>query len=198
MIYKALSEIQRELFVPKGQKNDFGKYNYRSCEDILKAVKPICEQHGCVLTMTNSLENIGARVYVKATAILIELETGERIESIAHAREEEEKKGMDGSQITGAASSYARKYALAGMFCIDNEKDSDATNTHGKDEQNDKPKLEELKATRRQVEALSKIYTGTNLEKLLKANNIEEISELSFDKASVLLSQIEKKKGESK
>ena len=128
MIYQKLSEIQKKLFVPKGQKNNFGGYNYRSCEDIFKAVKPICEECGCVLTVSNDMEQIGDRNYVKAIVILVELETGEKIESTAHAREEKEKKGMDGSQITGAASSYARKYALAGLFCIDNEKDSDATN----------------------------------------------------------------------
>lgn len=127
-IYAKLSEIQDRLFVPKDQKNDFGKYNYRSCEDILKAVKPICKEIGCVLTITNELVNIGDRNYVEATVRLIDLEDATEVISKAHAREEETKKGMDGSQITGASSSYARKYALAGLFCIDNEKDSDATN----------------------------------------------------------------------
>lgn len=130
-IYQKLSNIQKELFVPKNQKNDFGKYNYRSCEDILQAVKPICEREKCVLFLSNDMECIGNRNYVKATARLIELETGEQIESIAHAREDEVKKGMDGSQVTGASSSYARKYALAGLFCIDNEKDAD-TNEYTK------------------------------------------------------------------
>lgn len=127
-IYSKLANIQRELFVPKGQRNDFGKYNYRSCEDILQAVKPICEANGCVLYLTNELVNIGNRNYVKAIATLADLESEEALTSEAHACEEETKKGMDGSQITGAASSYARKYALAGLFAIDNEKDSDATN----------------------------------------------------------------------
>lgn len=131
MIYNKLSEIQKKLFVPKGQKNSFGNYNYRSCEDILQAVKPILADLGCVLFLTNDMECIGNRNYVKATARLVELDTGEQIESIAHAREDEVKKGMDGSQITGASSSYARKYALAGLFCIDNEKDAD-TNEYTK------------------------------------------------------------------
>jgi len=134
MIYQKLAEIQKELFVPKNQKNDFGKYNYRSCEDILQAVKPICEKEKCVLFLTNDMECIGNRNYVKATATLVELETGEQIVSIAHAREDEIKKGMDGSQVTGASSSYARKYALAGLFCIDNEKDAD-TNEYTKRQQ---------------------------------------------------------------
>lgn len=128
MIYEKLAQIQDKLFVPKAQDNDFGKYKYRSCEDILTKVKPIAKELGCVLTITNELINVGNRNYVEATVILRELETGEEIISKAQAREEEDKKGMDGSQITGASSSYARKYALAGLFCIDNEKDSDATN----------------------------------------------------------------------
>lgn len=128
MIYEKLSKIQDRLFVPKDQKNDFGKYNYRSCEDILKAVKPIAKELGCVLTITNDLVNIGDRNYVEAIVRLVDLDDATEIVSRAHAREEETKKGMDGSQITGASSSYARKYALAGLFCIDNEKDSDATN----------------------------------------------------------------------
>lgn len=128
MIYEKLSQIQDKLFVPKDQKNTFDNYNYRTCENILKAVKPIAKDLGCVLLMTNELINVGDRIYVEATVTLRELETGEEIVSKAQAREEEEKKGMDGSQITGASSSYARKYALAGLFCIDNEKDSDVTN----------------------------------------------------------------------
>lgn len=132
-IYSKLANIQKDLFVPKDNRNDFGKYNYRSCEDILKTVKPLCESQGCVLYITNDLEEIGGRNYVKAVVKLVDIESGECVESTAHAREEETKKGMDGSQITGSSSSYARKYALAGLFSIDNEKDSDATNTHGKE-----------------------------------------------------------------
>ena len=131
-------KIQEGLFVPKGQKNNFGGYNYRSCEDILKNVKPICAENKCVLFISNDMVEIGGRVYVKATAKLIDTEDFSSCESVAHAREEETKKGCDPSQITGAASSYARKYALAGLFCIDNEKDSDATNTGDKAEKVEK------------------------------------------------------------
>lgn len=190
MIYQKLSEIQKELFVPKGQRNDFGKYNYRSCEDILQAVKPICEAKGCVLTINNDLVNIGDRNYVKATAVLIDLETSEKIESTAHAREELEKKGMDGSQITGSASSYARKYALAGLFCIDNEKDSDATNTHGADDTKPAEVKEEKKATPKQVEFLRAKYTGENLEKLLQAHNITKLEDISMQTASSIIKKI--------
>lgn len=127
-IYKKLADIQKELFVPKGNTNDFGGYKYRSCEDILKMAKPLCEKNGCVLYMTNELHHIGDENYAKAIVFLVDTESGEQIYSEAFAREEKEKKKMDGSQITGASSSYARKYALAGLFSIDNEKDSDTTN----------------------------------------------------------------------
>ena len=121
---KELIEIQKELKAPKGQYNSFGKYKYRSAEDILEAVKPICHKHGCLLTLSDTLENVGERYYVKATATITN-ESGDVRFVTAYAREEEEKKGMDSSQITGTASSYARKYALNGLFCIDDTKDAD-------------------------------------------------------------------------
>lgn len=124
-IYEKLLNIQTELKAPKGQYNSFGKYKYRSCEDILEAVKPICAKNKATLVLSDSLENIGDRYYIKATATLIDVESGENLENTAYAREEQEKKGMDGSQITGTASSYARKYALNGLFNIDDTKDAD-------------------------------------------------------------------------
>ena len=122
-----LIKIQTELKAPKNQKNNFGGYNYRSCEDIFEAVKPLLKENGLTLRLTDELVNIGERYYIKATAILSD--GTDTIENIAYAREEETKKGMDGSQITGASSSYARKYALNGLFLIDDVKDSDSTNT---------------------------------------------------------------------
>ena len=119
-----LIAIQQELKAPKGQYNSFGKYKYRSAEDILEAVKPLCHKHGCVLTLTDELMNIGERYYVRATACIVTPEH-KAYEVSAYAREDETKKGMDGSQITGTASSYARKYALNGLFCIDDTKDAD-------------------------------------------------------------------------
>lgn len=124
-IYKKLMNIQEELKAPKGQYNSFGKYKYRSCEDILEAVKPILVKNKCTLIIADSLENIGERYYIKATVKVIDIETGEAVENTAFAREEESRKGMNGDQLTGACSSYARKYALNGMFCIDDTKDSD-------------------------------------------------------------------------
>lgn len=133
-IYEKLSSIQAELKVPKDQHNSFGNYNYRSCEDILEKVKPICKAHKTVLILSDDLANIGERYYIKAKAELIDLETGDFVDTFAFAREEQEKKGMDGSQVTGASSSYARKYALNAMFCIDDVKDSDFTNQGAKAE----------------------------------------------------------------
>ena len=127
--YNKLMAIQQDLNAPKNQRNDFGKYNYRSCEDILQAVKPLLQATKTVLTLSDSMGEVGGRVYVKATATLRDVESGDSVSVEAYAREEETKKGMDASQITGAASSYARKYALNGLFAIDDNKDSDATNT---------------------------------------------------------------------
>jgi hypothetical protein len=130
---KELIEIQNELKAPKNQRNTFGNYNYRSAEDILEAVKPLLKKHGCYLTISDEMIQLGDRYYVKATATLSK--DADSISTTAYAREEESKKGMDASQITGATSSYARKYALNGLFCIDDTKDADFTNTHGKEEQ---------------------------------------------------------------
>lgn len=130
-IFGKLLAIQGKLKAPKGQYNSFGKYAYRSCEDILEALKPLLAEHKCALVITDTLENIGERYYVKATATLTDVENSGQVQNTAYAREEETKKGMDGSQITGAASSYARKYALNGLFGIDDTKDSDSTNKHG-------------------------------------------------------------------
>ena len=132
-IYKKLSRIQCELVATKGQYNNFGKYSYRSCEDILEAVKPLLDKYDVAIVIKDDIVLVGDRFYVKATATLIDSDTGETVETSAFARESADKKGMDASQVTGATSSYARKYALNGLFAIDDNKDADATNTHGKD-----------------------------------------------------------------
>lgn len=124
---KELIAIQSELKAPKSQFNPFGKYKYRKAEDILEAVKPLLAKQKCTLTITDDVVLIGNRIYVKATAT-IKNEKGECETTTGWAREEETKKGMDGSQITGASSSYARKYALNGLFAIDDNADSDTTN----------------------------------------------------------------------
>lgn len=131
-IYEKLGIIQSKLKAPKGQYNSFGKYKYRSCEDILEAVKPLLTETKTVLSVTDRMEVVGDRIYVRAEAHLNDCEDTGEITTVAYAREEESKKGMDSSQVTGAASSYARKYALNGLFCIDDNKDSDSTNTADK------------------------------------------------------------------
>lgn len=140
-LIQKLAAIQLELKAPKNQRNTFGKYNYRSAEDILEAVKPLAIRHGACVSLTDDIIAVGSRIYVKAIVRVINLDDiHDEITTTAMAREEEVKKGMDGSQITGAASSYARKYALNGMFAIDDTKDSDATNDHGVSAQPVKPK----------------------------------------------------------
>lgn len=132
-LIQKLAKVQLELKAPKNQRNNFGGYNYRSAEDILEAVKPLAIRYGAVVNITDNVIAVGDRIYVQANVRFIDCDDASNaIVTTAMAREEEMKKGMDGSQITGAASSYARKYALNGMFAIDDTKDSDATNDHGR------------------------------------------------------------------
>jgi hypothetical protein len=130
---ETLVKIQNELKVPKGNLNKFGNYKYRSAEDILEAVKPLLVEQGLTLTISDDIILVGDRFYVKATATVTDGK--ESVSTTAFARESLDKKGMDTAQITGASSSYARKYALNGLFCIDDTKDSDATNKHDKYEE---------------------------------------------------------------
>ena len=154
-VYEKLMTVQTKLRAPKGQYNSFGKYSYRSCEDILEALKPLLAEVGAIINITDeikvigdnfetmevedkktgekSVRLVGRRFYIEATAMFIDVETGDSIVARALAREDETKKGMDLAQVTGSVSSYARKYALNGLFAIDDNKDSDATNTHGKE-----------------------------------------------------------------
>ena len=128
-IYETLSNIQVELKAPKNLYNSFGKYKYRNAESILEAAKPLCAKHGCTLTVSDEVVLIGSRYYIKATAT-VQDKDGNAASTTALAREDETKKGMDGAQITGTASSYARKYALNGLFCIDDTKDPDSDEYH--------------------------------------------------------------------
>lgn len=140
-----LYNIQRELKAPKSQYNSFGKYKYRSCEDIMKAAKPVLAKYKCSLVIQDSVELIGERFYVKAVAILEDAESDEVITTSAFAREPEIKKGCDEMQLTGAASSYARKYCLGGLFLIDDTQDADATNTQKKEAPVENEKLTNIK-----------------------------------------------------
>lgn len=185
-IWEKLSKIQQELIAPKGQRNDFGKYNYRSCEDIVQALKPLCDKNKCVVYITNQLISVLDRVYVEAKVTLIDLESDGVIVSTAQAREEDDKKGMDGSQITGASSSYARKYALAGLFMIDNEKDSDATNDGNKEEKQDiAPANANLITPEQKTQILHELnrtkVASEQVCKMCKVNTIDDIPSAYFD-----------------
>lgn len=197
-IYEKLMNIQKELKAPKGQYNSFGKYKYRSCEDILESVKPLLEKYKVTIILSDKLEQIGERYYIRAMAILIDTESDNSIENTAYAREEETKKGMDGSQITGTSSSYARKYALNGLLLIDDTKDADTdefTKENNKGKEKEEPK--EKKITAGQLKVLSKIYKGDNLVKLLKLNKIDNLEDMSMEKANEIILKL-KKKGEEK
>ncbi len=161
---KELITIQSELKAPKSQFNKFGGYKYRKAEDILEAVKPILAKQKCTLVLTDEIVMVGNRIYVKSTATL-KNSSGETETSVGYAREEETKKGMDGSQITGASSSYARKYALNGLFAIDDNADSDTTNvgtTAGTTTQ------QAAQATAQQAATTASKYNPNNLNEALK------------------------------
>jgi hypothetical protein len=129
-VYEKLIKVQAELKAPKSKFNSFGKYKYRSLEDILEGVKPLLEKNKASLVIADSIEQVGDRYYLKATATFIDTENGESVSNSALARESADKKGQDDSQITGTASSYARKYALNGLFLIDDTKDADTDEAH--------------------------------------------------------------------
>ena len=170
----AIISIQNELKAPKGQFNSFGRYKYRSCEDILEAVKPLLHKYSCSLNISDEVVMVGDRFYIKATATLRK-DTGEVISSsVACAREDEAKKGMDGAQVTGAASSYARKYALNGLFCIDDTKDAD-TDEYTKNTKPEKEPAEKGKDCNLYIQ-LEKKASESKIEidaliKYLKAND---------------------------
>lgn len=163
-IYKILNKIQNELKAPKSNYNSFGKYNYRSCEDILEGVKPLLSKYGAILTIKDDMVILGDRYYVKAIARL-SLNNDDFIETYAYARESETKKGMDDSQVTGATSSYARKYALNGLFCIDDTKEVDTMDNSFKSISTDQLKTLEVLGVDK-----------TALCKYFKVNNINELS----------------------
>ena len=156
-VYEKLAAVQRELKAPKGQYNSFGKYKYRSCEDILEALKPVLGKHGCAVTLSDEVVQVGERFYIRATASIMDCESGERAFNTAFAREDADKKGMDGSQITGTASSYARKYALNGLFLIDDTKDADTDAYHEQttgEKPKEDPKIAAAKAKANEVKRM--------------------------------------------
>lgn len=205
-IYEKLGIIQSKLKAPKGQYNSFGKYKYRSCEDILEAVKPLLVETKTVLCITDQMEVVGDRIYVRAETHLKDAEdSSSEIVTVAYAREEESKKGMDSSQVTGAASSYARKYALNGLFCIDDNKDSDSTNT-GEKEKTSGRKVESAKetemisseATMSIKNIIDKYPEAKLLEQIktrFKVNDIKSLTKEKGQKCLKMLIDYDKQKG---
>ena len=203
-IYAKLSVIQLNLIAPKNQYNIFGKYNYRSCEDILEGLKPCLQETKTAVTVNDEIVQIGDRYYVKATATLFDCESGESVSNTAYAREEESKKGMDASQVTGATSSYARKYALNGLFCIDDVKDADTRDNRQEeakkqqDEEQEQKKIENSPISEVKVKALLARCEseGVKPEKILSLYKVKSFEELTEKKYANINAYWEKIKGE--
>lgn len=186
-VYEKLAVIQQELIAPKNQYNSFGKYNYRSCEDILEGLKPCLQKVKAAVTVSDELVQIGERYYIKATATLYDAESSESVSNTAYAREDEGKKGMDVSQVTGATSSYARKYALNGLFCIDDVKDAD-TRDNRQNEATEQAKAEEqqkeierMKISEIKVKSLQARCEkeGVAVEKIVNLYKVKSLADLS-------------------
>jgi hypothetical protein len=205
-VLAGLLAVQRDLKAPKGQFNSFGKYKYRSCEDILQAARPLCNENGLVLTVSDEIVNIGERFYIKATSKVTDIATGESVENVAYAREADSKKGMDESQLTGSCSSYARKYSLCGLFAIDDNKDADTeeytqktrqkpqegtgytqgqkpiNDTQAQDEMRKKAlaalstKMKELGVLKEEVSALAGVYYGKLTTSEMTTNEICDLT----------------------
>ena len=190
-VYEKLIAIQSELKAPKSQYNNFGKYSYRNCEDILEALKPLLKEHKSTIYISDEIVTVLERFYVKATVTFIDAETGEKIINTAYAREEEDKKGMDGSQVTGSSSSYARKYALNGMFAIDDTKDSDFTNTTTK---GDNTGLSEAQI-KRLLAIASKVNISADDVKVVVAKKfgVQDLRKMNKQQYDEICSRLEKK-----
>ena len=189
-VYKKLIEVQTKLKAPKNQYNSFGKYSYRNCEDILEALKPILKEVGATIIISDEVVPVNERYYVKATVKFIDTETGEVVEASANAREEDNKKGMDSSQLTGSTSSYARKYALNGLFAIDDTKDSDFTNTHDKE---DKKKTLEVisEAQAKRMYMLAKGKDPDVIKQILSNAGFNASRDITKDKYNAICEAIE-------
>jgi len=170
-LQERLLKVQSELKAPKNQRNNFGKYNYRSCEDILEAVKPLLAKHGLLITIADQVHEAGNYMYVEST-VMVSYE-GDRLASTAQAGIDPNRKGMDIAQSFGSSSSYARKYALNGMFLIDDTKDADATNTHG----NVTKTVTKKKATKQVISAMKKAVTEGNKQAVIDKITDYELSE---------------------
>lgn len=217
-LYEKLQYVQSGLKAPKSQYNKFGGYNYRNCEDIQEAAKPLMQEVSAALVVGDELVLIGERYYIKAVARFIDCETGEFVENPAYAREELDKKGMDVSQVTGSTSSYARKYALNGLFCIDDVKDADNQDNsggqktgRGKDSSGKNSRNQEKVSSNENEEKISEAMMksivslvekyqgkGLKMEKILKMYSIKDISEMSLSQHKDCMKKLELYKEETK
>ena len=190
-IYEKLSAIQVKLNAPKKQYNSYGRYNYRSCEDILEGLKSHLEETKTAVTVNDEIVLIGERYYVKATATLHDCESDKSVSNTAYAREELTKKGMDASQITGSTSSYARKYALNGLFCIDDVKDADTRDNRQKEAEEqakaeseakdiENSVIDDLKARALKARCVAEQVPEATILKLYKVDAIEKLTMRQF------------------
>nr|DAG82542.1 MAG TPA: ERF superfamily protein [Caudoviricetes sp.] len=202
-IIEKLQLIQQELIAPKNQYNSFGKYNYRSCEDILEGLKPCLKKVKAAVTVSDTIEMVGNRYYVKATATLFDSESNESVSNTAYAREDDSKKGMDASQITGSTSSYARKYALNGLFCIDDVKDADSRDNRQKEAEKQHKEEKEMKdAENMMISAIKVQALAARCEKdkvdigkilmLYKVNRLEDLTEKKYSHINIHWEDIKK------
>jgi hypothetical protein len=185
-IYEKLMNIQNELKAPKNLVNKFGGFNYRSCEDILEALKPLLKKYRCTLKISDEIVNIGNKNYVQSTARLIDLDSENSVDNVAYAREAEEKKGMSEEMLTGSCSSYCRKYCLNGLFLIDDTEDPDSGNVE--EQQSDHLKL---------MQEFNELAdeTGLNREALYEKLGVKSNSEIPSKKLQELIDSMKKKKG---
>ena len=202
-IYEKLAAIQQELIAPKNQFNKFGNYSYRSCEDILEGLKPCLKKVNAAVKISDEIIQIGDRYYIKATANLIDCESGESISNTALAREEDSKKGMDSSQLTGSTSSYARKYALNGLFCIDDVKDADSRDNSAKDTKSNKEnatsEADRIAKVNEVMSALKEKDIDVEIiKRLYKVDDLRTLDVKKCDNIMKHLDDIKKKQEENK
>lgn len=203
-VYEKLIKVQKELKAPKNQRNSFGNYNYRSCEDILEALKPVLAENGATVFLSDKpivKENLWS--YIESTVTFVDIESGESVTATAFARESESKKGMDVSQITGSASSYARKYALNGLFLIDDTKDADTDEQYNQSAGGKQKAFSKNDVTALRLD-LVKVATATKKDvnqleawvaQQIGVDNFDSINQLSFAKANALVKQMVVKAG---
>ena len=178
-VYEKLTYVQSKLKAPKNQYNSFGKYNYRSCEDILEGLKPLLTEVKAIVTLSDNIIQIGDRYYLQSTATFVDSESSEKITTSSLAREDESKKGMDLAQVTGSVSSYARKYALNGLFAIDDTKDSDSTNNHIKDGFKQISSLSESQLKRLYAIAYKAGYDKAKIEAMVSGKYKKDVRDLT-------------------